>query len=187
MFSQQQEKKHLEQLLELRQATHLQREVVPHLLLLSVPARFSFWAELLEQRALTHTSALLLGAIADYGQLSRGMQAPIWLPFRDLLGQQAAQPAEEAQGETDPERVVPLFSLLDQPASAQLIEHFSQRRSFEHLLAQRDSSTQVRGKKRLARYVGASLQQEAVELMQRVQKDRLQVIDLLRRCLYSTK
>ena len=52
MFSQQQEKKHLEQLLELRQATHLQREVVPHLLLLSVPARFSFWAELLEQRAL---------------------------------------------------------------------------------------------------------------------------------------
>src|SRR6266487_2362151 len=184
MFSQQQEKKHLEKLLELRQATHLQREVLPHLLLLSVPARFSFWAELLEQRALTHTSALLLGAIADYGQLSRGMQAPIWLPFRDLLGQQAVQPAEEAQG-TYPERAVPLFSLLDQPASAPLIEHFSQRRSFEHLLAQRNSSTQARG--RLARYVGDSLQQEAVELMQRAQKDRLQVIDLLRKCLYSTK
>src|SRR5436305_3220034 len=181
MFSQQQEKKHLEQLLELRQATHLQREVVPHLLLLSVPARFSFWAELLEQRALTHTSALLQGAIADYGQLSRGMQAPIWLSFRDLLGQQGVQQAEEAGAqETYPERAVPLFSLLDQPASAQLIEHFSQRRSFEHLVAQPDSSAQVRGKKRLARYVGDSLQAEAVQLMPRAQQDRLQVIDLLR-------
>ena len=184
MFSQQQEKKHLEKLLELRQATHLQREVVPHLLLLSAPARFSFWAELVEQSALTHTSALLPGAIADYGQLSRGMQAPIWLPFRDLLSQQVVQQAEEAQG-TYPGRAVPLFSLLDQPASAPLIEHFSQRRSFEHLLAQRESSTQVGG--RLARYVGDSLQQEAVQLMQRAQKDRLQVIDLLRRGLYSTK
>src|SRR5438876_651816 len=119
MFSQQQEKKHLEKLLELRQATHLQREVVPHLLLLSVPARFSFWAELLEQSALTHTSALLPGAIADYGQLSRGMQAPISLAFRDLLGPQAVQQAGEAQGAYQ-ERVVPVFSLLDQPASAPL-------------------------------------------------------------------
>src|SRR2546430_11201124 len=91
---------------------------------------------------------------------------------------------KEAQG-TDPERAVPLFSLLDQPASAPLIEHFSQRRSFVHLLAQRASSTQVWG--RLARYVADSLQQEAVQLMQRAHKDRLQVIDLLHRCLYSTK
>ena len=188
LFSQRRERAHLEKLLQLRQACHLQREVLPHLLLLSAPARFSFWAELLEYSALAHSGTLFSGAIADYGQLSLGVEAKVWLPLRSLVSQLVAPHEASLQAQTDPGgEAVSLFSLLDQEASPQLIERISQRCSFERLLAECEVSTPARGRRKLSRYVGGSLQQEASRLVQGVREERSFVSGQLRASLHSSK
>src|SRR6266566_4815233 len=128
LFSQAEAKRWLSRLFALRKYQHLRGDVMPHLLLLSTPARFPFWAEQIEHVTLLGNSSLPKGCIADYTKLTSGAYAPIWLPFgelvssggRDLKGSQAS-----------------LLSLLDQPASPDLIEQFSQYFTFQHLLISR--------------------------------------------------
>ena len=187
MFSQRQEQAYLSKLFELRQATHLRQDVMPHLLLLSTPARFSFWAEQLEQSALARGSAVLSGAIADFGQLQAGMCAPIWLPFRELITQLNTQADEPHTQERPAPQPRSLFSLLDQPATPQLIERFSQRSSFQHLFTRRESGPLARRRKKLTRYVFDSLQREAAQFMQMALQERPRAIVQLRERLYSAR
>src|SRR5205807_6639859 len=131
---------------------HVHGDVMPHLLLLSTPARFPFWAEQIEHVALFWNTSLPTGGITDYTHLASGAYAPIWLPFgklvsgggRDLKGGQAS-----------------LLSLLDQPASPDLVEQFSQYFTFQHLLISRTTRSLSRRTKILPRYVGEALQEEA--------------------------
>ena len=187
MFSQRQEQAYLSKLFELRQATHLQRDVMPHLLLLSTPARFSFWAEQLEQSALARGSAVLSGAIADFGQLQAGMCAPIWLPFRELITQLNTQADEPHTQERPAPQPSSLFSLLDQPATPQLIERFSQRSSFQHLFTRRESGSLARRRKKLTRYVCDSLQREAAQFMQMARQEHSRAITQLSERLQSAR
>src|SRR2546428_646306 len=128
LFSQTEAKRWLSHLFALRKYQHLRGEVMPHLLLLSTPARFPFWAEQIEHVTLLGNTSLPMGCIGDYTRLESGAYAPIWLPFgelvsdggRDLKGGQAS-----------------LLSLLDQPAQPYLVEQFSQYFTFQNLLISR--------------------------------------------------
>jgi hypothetical protein len=179
LLSQQQVIKRLQELLTLRMATEMRNEVLPQVLLLTTPARFPFWSGVLEQIAHTRVGSPFSGAIADYEQLSQGVCAPLWLLFRDLLGRKSkVLPLQKA---------VPLFSLFEQPASPMISEFFSQRGTFDHLLIQSDDRPRARGRQRLARFVGESLQDEAIQLVQRMRDQRSQVATYIREVLYSPK
>jgi hypothetical protein len=157
LFSRTEAKRWLSRLFALRKYQHLCGDVMPHLLLLSTPARFPFWSEQIEHVTLLGNTSLPKGCIADYTRLAGGVYAPIWLPLgelvssggRDLKGGQAS-----------------LLSLLDQPASPVLVEQFSQYFTFQHLLISRTTGPLSFRTKTLPRYVGDSLQEEAKRELQ---------------------
>jgi hypothetical protein len=152
LFSQAEAKRWLTSLFALRTYQRLRGEVMPHLLLLSTPARFPFWAEQIERVTLLGNTSLPTGCLADYTKLASGAYAPIWLPFGELV----------SSGGRDPENgQVPLLSLLDQPATQDLVEQFSHSFSFQHLLISRTRRSLTRRTKWLSRFVGDSLQEEA--------------------------
>lgn len=152
LFSQAEAKRWLSRLLALRHAQCLHGEVTPHLLLLSTPARFPFWAEQIERVTLSGNTSLPTGCIADTARLTGGAYAPIWLPFSGLVPNGGREP-ESGQ--------VSLLSLLDQPASPSLVEQFSRYFTFQHLLINRRMRSLARRTELLSRYVGESLQEEA--------------------------
>src|SRR6266566_1506008 len=113
LFSQVEAKRWLSRLFALRQAQHLRGEVMPHLLLLSTPARFPFWAEQIEHVTLWGNTSLPTGCIADYTRLASGAYAPIWLPLGELVSSGGSEPG---CGQAS------LLSLLDQHALPDLVE-----------------------------------------------------------------
>jgi hypothetical protein len=152
LFSQAEAKRWLSRLFALRMYQRLRGGVMPHLLLLSTPARFPFWAEQIERVTLLDNTSLPTGCLADYTKLASSAYAPIWLPFGEMV----------SSGGRDPESGhVPLLSLLDQPATQDLVEQFSQYFTFQHLLISRTTSSLSLRKKWLSRSVGDSLQEEA--------------------------
>ncbi len=152
LFSQAEAKRWLSRLFALRQSQGLSGDVMPHLLLLSTPARFPFWAEQIEHVTLLGNTSLPTGGIADYTRLASGAYPPIWLPFGVLV----------SGGDRDLEGgQVSLLSLLDQPALPDLVEQFSQYFTFQHLLISRTTGPLSRRTKWLSRFVGDSLQEEA--------------------------
>ncbi len=152
LFSQAEAKRFLSRLFALRKYQRLRGEVMPQLLLLSTPARFPFWAEQMERVTLLENTSLPQGGIADYTKLSSGVYASIWLPFGELV----------SGGGRDPEDgLASLLALLDQPASPDLIEQFSQYFTFQHLLISRTTRSLSSRTKTLPRYVGEALQEEA--------------------------
>jgi hypothetical protein len=152
LFSQVEAKRFLSRLFALRKYQRLRGEVMPHLLLLSTPARLPFWAEQMERITLLENTSLPQGGIADYTKLSSGAYAPIWLPFGELV----------SAGGRDPEGgQASLLSLLDQPAQPHLVEQFSQYFTFQHLLISRTTRSLSRRTNILPRYVGEALQEEA--------------------------
>jgi hypothetical protein len=152
LFSQTEAKRWLSRLLALRQAQRLRGEVTPHLLLLSTPARLPFWAEQIERITLSGNASLPTGCITDFTRLIGGAYDSIWLPFSELVAS-GGRELESSQ--------VSLLSLLDQPASPDLVEQFSQYFTFQHLLIKRKTRPLSRRTKWLSRYVGESLQEEA--------------------------
>ena len=152
LFSQAEVKRFLSRLFALRKYQRLRGEVMPHLLLLSTPARFPFWAEQMEHVTLLRNTSLPTGCITDYTKLTSGTYAPIWLPFGDLVSG-GGRDLESDQ--------VSLLSLLDQPATEDLVEQFSQYFTFQHLLISRTTGPLSCRTKTLPRYVGDSLQEEA--------------------------
>ena len=152
LFSQAEAKRFLSRLFAMRKFQRLRGEVMPQFLLLSTPARFSFWAEQMERVTLLENTSLPQGGIADYTKLSSGAYASIWLPFGELV----------SGGGCDPEDgLASLFDLLEQPASPDLVEQFSQYFTFQHLLISRTTRSLSPRTKMLPRYVGESLQEEA--------------------------
>jgi hypothetical protein len=152
LFSQAEAKRFLSRLFALRKYQHLRGEVMPQLLLLSMPARLAFWAEQMERVTLLENISLPQGGIADYTKFSSGVYASIWLPFGELV----------SRGGRDLEGgLASLLSLLDQPASPDLVEQFSQYFTFQHLLISRTTRSLSPHTKMLPRYVGESLQEEA--------------------------
>jgi hypothetical protein len=152
LFSQAEVKRWLSRLFALRKYQHLRGDVMPHLLLLSAPARFPFWAEQIEHVTLLENTSLPRGCIADYTRLAGGAYAPIWLPFGELV----------SGGNRDPGcGQASLLSLLDLPALPDLVEQFSQYFTFQHLLIRRMTGPLSRRTKTLPRFVGDSLQEEA--------------------------
>ncbi len=152
LFSHAEAKRWLSRLFALRQSQHLRGDVMPHLLLLSTPARFPFWAEQIEHVTLLGNTSCPMGCIADYSRLASGAYAPIWLPFGELVSD-GGRDLEGGQ--------VSLLSLLDQPASPDLVEQFSQYFTFQHLLISRTTRSLSRRTKWLSRFVGEALQEEA--------------------------
>jgi hypothetical protein len=152
LFSRAEAKRWLSRLLALRHHQRLRGEVTPHLLVLSTPARFPFWAEQIERVTLLGNTSLPKGCIVDNARLASGVYAPIWLPFSELVSSGGREP-ESGQ--------VSLLSLLDQPASPDLVEQFAQYFTFQHLLISRRTGPLSRRTKWLSRYVGEALQEEA--------------------------
>jgi hypothetical protein len=152
LFSQAEAKRFLSRLFALRRYQRLRGEIMPQLLLLSTPARFPFWAEQVERVTLLENTSLPQGGIADYTKLSSGAYAPIWQPFGVLVSGSGRDPEDGRAS---------LLSLLDQPASSDLIEQFSQYFTFQHLLISRTTRSLSPRTKMLARYVGEGLQEEA--------------------------
>jgi hypothetical protein len=179
LFSQAEAKRFLSRLFALRTYQLLRGEVMPHLLLLSAPARFPFWAEQIERVTLLGNTSLPKGCIADNTKLSSGAYAPIWLPFGEMV----------SSGGRDLESGhVSLLSLLDQPATQDLVEQFSQYFTFQHLLICRTSRSLSRRTKWLSRYVGDSLQEEARhELQTPGGTDSTGVLTMLSEELYGDK
>jgi hypothetical protein len=179
LFSQAEAKRFLSRLFALRQAQHLRGDVMPHLLLLSTPARFPFWAEQIEHVTLLWNTSLPKGCIADYSRLASGAYAPIWLPFDELVsgGGRDLKGGEES-----------LLSLLNRPALPDLVELFSQYFTFQHLLISRTTGPLSRRSKWLSRYVGDSLQEEARrEVQPPGGADRTDVPAMLAEELYGNK
>jgi len=179
LFSQTEAKRWLSRLFALRKYQYLRGEVMPHLLLLSTPARFPFWAEQIEHVTLLENTSLPMGCIADYTRLTSGAYAPIWLPFGELV----------SSGGRDPEGgLASLLSLLDQPATQDLVEQFSQYFTFQHLLISRTTRSLSRRTKWLSRYVGESLQEEAKrEIQLPGEADRTGIPAMLSEELYGNK
>ena len=152
LFSQAEAKRFLSRLFALRKHQRLRGEAMPQLLLLSTPARFPFWAEQMERVTLLENTSLPQGGIADYTKLSSGAYAPIWLPFSELVSGGGHDPEDGRSS---------LLSLLDQPASLDLVEQFSQYFTFQHLLISRTTRSLSPRTKTLPRYVGEALREEA--------------------------
>ncbi len=179
LFSQAEAKRWLSRLFALRQAQHLRGEVMPQLLLLSTPARLPFWAEQIEHVSLLGNTSLPMGCIADYTKLSSGAYVPIWLPFDELVSVGGRDP-EDGQAS--------LPSLLDQPASPELVEQFSQYFTFQHLLIKRTTRSLSSRTKWLSRFVGEALQEEARREVQASRGvDRTNIPAMLSEELYGDK
>jgi len=179
LFSHAEAKHWLSHLFALRKYLHLRGEVMPHLLLLSTPARFPFWAEQMEHITLLGNTSLPIGGIADYTRLASGAHAPIWLPFGALI----------SSGGRDPESgLASLPSLLDHPATQDLVEQFSQYFTFQHLRISRTTGPLSCNTKWLPRFVGESLQEEAWREIQVPRgADRTDVPAMLSEELYGNK
>jgi len=179
LFSQAEAKRWLSRLFALRKYQRLRGDVMPHLLLLSTPARFPFWAEQIEHVTLLGNTSLPKGCITDYTVLASGAYAPIWLPFGELVSGDGRDPM---CGQAS------LLSLLDQPATKDLVEQFSQYFTFQHLLISRTTGPLSRRAKWLSRYVGDSLQEEARrELQPPSGADRTGIPAMLAEELYGDK
>jgi hypothetical protein len=169
-------KAHVRQWLALRQATHLAREVMPHLLLLSRKARFSFWVEQVNRVTLQEGIALLdvrkpepareqmdLSChIAASTDLSKGAYTRIWTPFHTLI---------EQGGTVQANRLVGIESLLERVASPRLAERFSQYFTFQQVLLRSDEESEQ--KKVLTRYVNMTLHTDAAPFASRATPNAL--------------
>ncbi len=179
LFSQAEAKRWLSHLFALRRAQHLRGDAMPHLLLLSTPARFPFWAEQIEHVTLLGNTSLPTGCIADYTRLASGAYAPIWLPFCELVSGGGRDPG---CGQAS------ILSLLDLPALPDLVEQFSQYFTFQHLLISRTTGPLSRRTKWLSRFVGDSLQEEARrEVQPPSAADRTGIPTMLSEELYGDK
>ena len=148
----------LDHFAELRRVTVFSGEPLPHLLLLTTPARFLSWGTLLTEWTLEQGTTPFTGALADYRQLAEGALAPIWHALPELVRQGGKS-----------ERVAPesLVAWLDTPASPLVIERFTQSFTFQQMLLPHTRAALAHRRRPLAHYIGTSLQEEAVEMNRR--------------------
>jgi hypothetical protein len=157
-FESKQERIPLRRLLTLRHALHLQRETMPCLLIITRASHLAAWGALLEKISEQQRTALLDGAITTIEHLQRaGVYGPIWWTFAELVqGMKRGSLTKLIAPST------PLSSLLGSPVSPTLAERFSQRRTFTHLVAERNTSPLRNTSHPLPSYVGKPLTNEIV-------------------------
>jgi hypothetical protein len=159
----------LVRLLNLRDGLHLHREAMPRLLILSGASHLTEWARLLEKTSAQRGTALLDGGLTTLQRLQRsGVYAPIWWTFAEFVqGMGKGSDRVLAAPSTR------LVDLLEQPASPLLAERFSQRRTFAHLLTERQRSSSRTTSRPLPSYVGKLLPDEGAPLRPSVLTDAL--------------
>ncbi|GCE09189.1 replication-relaxation family protein [Dictyobacter aurantiacus] len=138
-------------LLDLRQSLRLYRHQWPEVLIISTHSRLSLWARLLLETSIQRTTTPLSGGITTLDALSDGIYTPIWWD----LGILASIEHPDRYG---------LSHFLREPASKELIEQISNQRHFYAMRLKEAAAPPPRTKKRLQRYVGDTLQEEAEQL-----------------------
>lgn len=149
LFQEKKERIQLDRVLTLRNALLLQREHVPHLLIVTRLSRLLSWAQLIEKLCEDRNTALLDGGITFVEKLNEGIYTPIWWSFSALIHWKNAGCITPL-----PQSPVSLPSLFGSPISRQLAERFSQRATFAHLLTERNSGPFRRTKKAFPLAVG---------------------------------
>ncbi|BCL83596.1 hypothetical protein ccbrp13_60610 [Ktedonobacteria bacterium brp13] len=139
-------------LLDLRQSMRLSRQHWPELLIISTRNRLPLWAHLLLETSFKRVTKPLAGGITTLDALSRASTP--WWDFAMLTT--AEHPDQVDQ--------VSLEHLLREPASLELIELFSKQRHLYEMRLKEAASPPPRTRKRLQRYVGNTLQDEADHL-----------------------
>jgi hypothetical protein len=162
LFSAKAERRFLSHLIGLRQVYALEGASLPVLLLISLPARFAFWADLLEELPLNSATTPLAGAITDLSYLKNGVYKPIWVPFHQLPHLFTVPPITAQHMK---KHLAPFRSVLGTPATPSVAERFSQYFTLQHLLTQRAGGLLARKSRVLPRYVGDSLQEEILPLI----------------------
>ncbi|GHO82322.1 replication-relaxation family protein [Dictyobacter formicarum] len=138
-------------LLDLRQRLRLYRHQWPEVFIISTRTRPSLWAQLLLKTSIQRTTTPLAGGITTLDALSDGIYTPIWWDLAVLAsGAHSDQYA--------------LSHFLREPASKDLVEHLSNQHHFYAMRLKETASPPPRTKKRLHRYVGDALQDEAAHL-----------------------
>lgn len=150
-FDSKQERVPLFGLLNLRQASRLQNEAMPRLLLITRASRMADWAALLEKTSDQRNTALLDGALTTLELVQRtGVYSSIWWTFAELVQGMNRGPLANLAAPS-----VSLSHLLGDPVSPALAERFSQRRTFAHLVTKRTYRRET--SKALTAYVGKPL------------------------------
>lgn len=141
-------------LLDLRQTFLLHRKQWPALLILCDEERLCVWTHWLAESSLKRMTKPLAGGMTTLDALTQGIFRPIWYDLAPLASLQEITRAPR----------LPLSHLLREPASNDLVEHFSQQLRFFDILLKEAAAPPARMKRRLTRFVGESLQQEAVHV-----------------------
>jgi hypothetical protein len=147
-------KRFLTALLDLRRSSVLYRHDWPAMLIISTQDRLPRWARLLLESSLARITKPLVGGITTQEMMNQGLFTPIW---QDLVTLASVEHYKQAPS-------LSFSQLLQAPASADIIEHFSQYRRFYRILLKEAAAPPPRTKQRLTRYVGASLQDEAMHI-----------------------
>jgi hypothetical protein len=143
-------------LLNLRHAYRLQNEAMPCTLIITRASRLAAWGELLEKISVERNTALLDGAITTLEQVQRtGVYGPIWWTFAELVQGMNHGPLTNLATPSSS-----LTHLLGNPISSGLSERFSQRRTFAHLLTEREPRSLHKTARPLPSYVGKPLTNE---------------------------
>lgn len=143
-------------LLNLRHAHRLQNEAMPCLLIITRASRLAAWGALLEKTSAERNTALLDGAITTLEQVQHiGVYGPIWWTFAELV---QAMNSGERPNLAAPS--VSLAHLLGDPASSTLVERFSQRETFAHLMTEGKPRSLRKTSRPLPSYVGKPLTSE---------------------------
>ncbi len=143
-------------LLNLRHAYRLQNEAMPCTLIITRASRLAAWGALLEKTSAERNTALLHGAITTLEQMQRtGVYGPIWWTFAELVHEMNRGPLTHLATPS-----TSLAHLLGSPASSGLSERFSQRRTFAHLITEREPRSLHKTARPLPSYVGKPLTNE---------------------------
>ncbi len=159
-FDSKRERIPLLRLLKLRHVLLLQREAMPHLLIITSASHLAAWGALLEKTSEQQDTALLAGAITTLEHLQHtGVHGPSWWTFAELVhgmkrGLRSSLAAPSSQ----------LASLLGEAASRRVVESFSQRQTFAHLVTARTSGPLRKTVRPFPSYVGTSLLHERATL-----------------------
>ncbi|GAC1343469.1 MAG: hypothetical protein NVSMB27_03440 [Ktedonobacteraceae bacterium] len=152
-FDGKQERIVLLRLLNLRHAYHLRREAMPPLLIITGTSRLAAWGALLEETGEQRRTMHLDGAITTMTHLRHsGVHGRSWWPFAELIHGMHRGLLTELGAPS-----IPLSSLLRNPASPMVVERFSQRRTFTHLMMDRSCDRLHPPSGLLPSYVGKPL------------------------------
>lgn len=141
-------------LLDWRRESMLLRQSWPGLLLVTRQEHLASWSSLLLEVSQTHFTRPLAGGMTTITQLPAGISRPIWWDLTALPS--LDHPLKGPR--------VSFEHLLKEPASPELVEHFSRQLRFQQLLLADAHMPALPPKRRLLHAVGEPLRAEAAQL-----------------------